>query len=103
MNDLAPRLEAFLRARTPGATSVAVRDVTVHTEGFSQETFSFRSEIAGVAGHWVVKREPVSGLLEPYDLEPEFRVLHALSDDPCPLRARPGSSATRASSSARST
>ena len=35
---------------------------------------------------YVAKREPVAGLLEPYDLEPEFRVLHALSgaDVPSP-------------------
>lgn len=83
------RLEAFLRARRPDATAIAVREVTVHTEGFSQETFSFRSEIGGEPGHWVVKREPVSGLLEPYDLEPEFRVLHALSDDPLPSPRTP--------------
>ncbi|MCU0670508.1 MAG: phosphotransferase family protein [Myxococcota bacterium] len=89
MNDLSARLETFLRARIPGADPIAVRDVVVHTEGFSQETFSFRSEIAGRSEHWVVKREPVSGLLEPYDLEPEFRVLHALSGDPLPSPRTP--------------
>jgi len=31
----------------------------------------------------------VAGLLEPYDLEPEFRVLHALSDDPLPSPRTP--------------
>src|SRR5947208_1970775 len=35
------------------------------------------------------KREPLAGLLEPYDLEPEFRVLHALSDDPLPSPPTP--------------
>ena len=38
---------------------------------------------------YVAKREPVAGLLEPYDLEPEFRVLHALSDDPLPSPPTP--------------
>jgi aminoglycoside phosphotransferase (APT) family kinase protein len=37
----------------------------------------------------VVKREPPAWLLEPYDLEPEFRVLHALSDDPLPSPPTP--------------
>lgn len=89
MSDLGPRLETFLRGRHPGARSISVHDVTVHTEGFSQETFSFRSEIGGESARWVVKREPTSGLLEPYDLEPEFRVLHALSDDPLPSPRTP--------------
>lgn len=89
MNALGPRLEAFLRTRHPHARTIAVHDVTVHTEGFSQETFSFRSAIDDATRHWVVKREPVSGLLEPYDLEPEFRVLHALSDDPLPSPRTP--------------
>jgi aminoglycoside phosphotransferase (APT) family kinase protein len=38
---------------------------------------------------YVAKREPVAGLLEPYDLKPEFRVLHALSDDPLPSPPTP--------------
>ncbi len=87
MSDLARALESFLAARLPG--SPRVRDVEAHTEGFSQETFSFRSEAAGDVRHWVVKREPPAGLLEPYDLEPEFRVLHALSDDPLPSPRTP--------------
>src|SRR5207247_2543794 len=40
-------------------------------------------------GGYVAKREPVAGVLEPYDLEPEFRVLHALSDDPLPSPPTP--------------
>ncbi|HKE12791.1 MAG TPA: phosphotransferase family protein, partial [Myxococcota bacterium] len=38
---------------------------------------------------FVAKRAPVAGLLEPYDLEPEFRVLKALSDDPLPSPPTP--------------
>jgi aminoglycoside phosphotransferase (APT) family kinase protein len=87
MSDVARALESFLATRLPGRPRV--RDVEAHTEGFSQETFSFRSEAAGDVRHWVVKREPPAGLLEPYDLEPEFRVLHALSDDPLPSPRTP--------------
>lgn len=89
---LADRLERFLSRRLAEAAPVRVRDLAVQTEGFSQETFSFTIETAGAfAGPraWVVKREPVAGLLEPYDLEPEFRVLHALSDDPLPSPRTP--------------
>lgn len=87
--DLAVRLERFLAARLPDAGAVRVRDLEVQTEGFSQETFSFTAERGGAGSAWVVKREPVAGLLEPYDLEPEFRVLHALSDDALPSPRTP--------------
>jgi aminoglycoside phosphotransferase (APT) family kinase protein len=93
LSDLAAPLAAFLRARLPDGDAIDVRDVAAHTEGFSQETFSFRAEVSrggrSESRHWVVKREPPAGLLEPYDLEPEFRVLHALSDDPLPSPATP--------------
>ncbi len=77
----------------PGAPAVRVPRLTRSTEGFSQETFSFdvetvRDGTVETRGY-VAKREPVAGLLEPYDLEPEFRVLHALSDDPLPSPPTP--------------
>ncbi|UCE86896.1 MAG: phosphotransferase family protein [Deltaproteobacteria bacterium] len=79
-------LERFLRSRIPQAQQVKVTGLRAHSEGFSQETFSFDAELSfgGRAERrsYVAKREPVAGLLEPYDLEPEFRVLHALSEDP---------------------
>jgi aminoglycoside phosphotransferase (APT) family kinase protein len=84
---LAARLERFVgsRLRSP----VRVTRLERSTEGFSQETFVF--EVETPTGHhgFVAKREPVAGLLEPYDLEPEFRVLHALSDDPLPSPRTP--------------
>jgi aminoglycoside phosphotransferase (APT) family kinase protein len=89
VSDLAARLERFLRGRHGGAERVAVHNVSAHTEGFSQETFSFAAELAGETRHYVVKREPPAGLLEPYDLEPEFRVLHTLSADPLPSPPTP--------------
>jgi aminoglycoside phosphotransferase (APT) family kinase protein len=91
--DLEARLERFLTAKLGDADEVRVRDLERNTEGFSQETFSFDVEIRRGASRevrgYVLKREPVAGLLEPYDLEPEFRVLHALSDDPLPSPPTP--------------
>lgn len=91
-HDLRGRLASFL-ARALGADEVRVAALTRSTEGFSQETFRADVEIgrggAREAQSWIVKREPVAGLLEPYDLEPEFRVLHALSDDPFPSPPTP--------------
>jgi aminoglycoside phosphotransferase (APT) family kinase protein len=93
MSDVATRLEGFLGARLPDASAVRVEAVETHTEGFSAETFSFTAAVSRGAGversAWVLKREPAAGLLEPYDLEPEFRVLHALSDDPLPSPRTP--------------
>jgi aminoglycoside phosphotransferase (APT) family kinase protein len=84
------RLEQFLRARLPGSRSPRVVRLERSTEGFSQETFSFDVELdPGIRRGFVLKREPIAGLLEPYDLEPEFRVLHALSSDPLPSPPTP--------------
>jgi aminoglycoside phosphotransferase (APT) family kinase protein len=91
--ELAARIEAFLRSRLREADAVRLVELDRSTEGFSQETFSFVAEVVrgGTVRRdaWVAKREPVAGLLEPYDLEPEFRVLHALSDDPLPSPPTP--------------
>src|SRR5437868_13620290 len=84
---LAPRLERFVASRL----GVPARLVHLErsTEGFSQETFVFDVETTSGRLGFVAKREPIAGLLEPYDLEPEFRVLHALSDDPLPSPRTP--------------
>src|SRR5439155_14002762 len=81
------RLERFLAVRL--GCEARVTRLERSTEGFSQETFTFDVEVGGVRRGYVAKREPVAGLLEPYDLKPEFRVLHALSDDPLPSPPTP--------------
>jgi aminoglycoside phosphotransferase (APT) family kinase protein len=89
---LADRLGRFVADRL-GTPSARVVSLERSTEGFSQETFVFDVEVPRAEGSerraFVAKREPVAGLLEPYDLEPEFRVLHALSDDPLPSPPTP--------------
>jgi aminoglycoside phosphotransferase (APT) family kinase protein len=88
--DFTTRLEAYLADRLPAERPVRIVHLDRSTEGFSQETFTFDVETAGGARRgFVLKREPLAGLLEPYDLEPEFRVLHALSDDPLPSPPTP--------------
>ncbi len=91
-DDLTHRLERFL-ARELRADGVRIFTLARSTEGFSQETFRIEVEVRRGEAHtterFVAKREPVAGLLEPYDLEPEFRVLHALSDDPFPSPPTP--------------
>ena len=89
--DFIARLESYLAGRLPAERPLRVIDLDRSTEGFSQETFSFDVEIGtdGARDRAATspKREPVAGLLEPYDLEPEFRVLHALSRRSPPLAA----------------
>jgi aminoglycoside phosphotransferase (APT) family kinase protein len=91
--DLRTRLERFLASRIPDAEAVRLVDLERSTEGFSQETFSFTADVTrgGATGRhaWVAKREPVAGLLDPYDLEPEFRVLHGLAGGPLPSPPAP--------------
>jgi len=85
--ELCARLERFLS--THAGRAARVTRLARSTEGFSQETFSSDVELGDEARGYVAKREPVAGLLEPYDLEPEFRVLHALSNDPFPSPPTP--------------
>jgi len=93
MDPLAPRIEHFLRTHLPDAEAVRVVACERSTEGFSQETFVVEADVMRdgrtIRQGWVAKREPIAGLLEPYDLEPEFRVLHALTDDPLPSPPTP--------------
>jgi len=86
---LVARLEKYVRARLPGEHAPRVVALERSTEGFSQETFIFDVETSAGRRAFVLKREPLAGLLEPYDLEPEFRVLHALSSDPLPSPPTP--------------
>jgi aminoglycoside phosphotransferase (APT) family kinase protein len=80
-SSLDQRIAQYLSRRL--GADVRIVDLGRSTEGFSQETFMV--DVEGDTSErrgFVIKREPVAGLLEPYDLEPEFRVLHALSDHP---------------------
>lgn len=90
--DLNDRLARFLTTQLH-ADAVRITTLARSTEGFSQETFRFDVELTRggecTTRSYVAKREPVAGLLEPYDLEPEFRVLHTLSDDPFPSPPTP--------------
>ena len=87
IEDVAERMERFVAQQLGRAIRVVALERS--TEGFSQETFAFEIDDSGTRRHYVAKRAPVAGLLEPYDLEPEFRVLHALSDDPLPSPPTP--------------
>src|SRR5436309_12828608 len=81
-DDLGARLARFVGERL--GAPVRVTHLERSTEGFSQETFVFDVELGRERRGYVAKREPVAGLLEPTDLEPEFRGLIPLPKNPLP-------------------
>jgi aminoglycoside phosphotransferase (APT) family kinase protein len=76
-----PRLASYL-AEKLGGSDLTIRKVWQNTEGWSMETFSLAVEYTRDGGRLrqeiILRREPVGGLLEPYDVSYEYRILSAL-------------------------
>lgn len=90
MTDSRERLAAWLAARLPGAEDVRIDGLDRAEMGHSAETLILTVSWAEGYGRQsldvVVRVRPEApGLLEPYDLERQFRVLQAL--EPTPVRA----------------
>lgn len=77
------RLTTYFAHRLAPRAGVRARSLTRMSEGFSQETFrvevEWRDADREQTATYVIRRQPAAGLLEPYDTEPEFRVLAALA------------------------
>ncbi len=77
------RLEKYLADRL-GARDLKITSVWKNLEGWSMETFSLGLSYSRDGEHIerdiIIRKEPVSGLLEPYDASIEYRVLTALRD-----------------------
>lgn len=82
-------LEAMLRSFLPAANRVRVSDVTPLVGGFSAESARVRGAYDTTDGahglDLVVRQAPVDGVLAPYDLARESRILKALQDSPVPV------------------
>ncbi len=78
-----PGLVSYL-AQKLGGDDLTIKDVWQNTEGWSMETFSLTVEYTKdgtrVDQEIILRRQPVSGLLEPYDVSIEYRILAALQD-----------------------
>ncbi len=78
-----PGLASYLAEKLE-ATHLHITDEWQNTEGWSMETFSLSLEYkksgVPVQQNIILRRQPVSGLLEPYDASTEYRVLSALQD-----------------------
>lgn len=77
------RMEAYLRIKIE-AEDLTVKSIWKNLEGWSMETFSlgisYTRDGKTIDDDIILRREPVSGLLEPYDASIEYRVLTSLSD-----------------------
>ncbi len=66
------------------AEDLTITSVWKNLEGWSMETFSlglsYMKKGERINEDIIIRREPVSGLLEPYDASVEYRVLRSLSD-----------------------
>ncbi len=75
------QLIAYL-ARKLGGTDLRITKEWQNMEGWSMETFSldveYKKDGATVEQALILRRQPVSGLLEPYDVSTEYRILKAL-------------------------
>lgn len=75
------RLASYL-AKKLGGEDLTIQNVWQNTEGWSMETFSltvsYSREGGRVEEEIILRREPLGGLLEPYDVSTEYRVLAAL-------------------------
>jgi aminoglycoside phosphotransferase (APT) family kinase protein len=89
-SDLGSRLERFIADVEPDATAITVEGLSKVPMGHSAEThlfaLSWREAGAERRAELVLRiRPPAPGLLEPYDLERQFRILRAL--EPTPVRS----------------
>ncbi len=75
------RLASYL-AEKLGGSELSISKEWQNTEGWSMETFSLDVEYTKggnkIEQAIILRRQPVSGLLEPYDVSIEYRILSAL-------------------------
>ncbi len=87
----AQRAGVLLQALMPEALTVKVERVMPLVGGLSADTFRVQATFETTDGarglDVVVRRIPVDGLLAPYDVEREYRILLALQKSPVPVPA----------------
>jgi len=77
------KLEGYLSEKL-GARNLSITAFSKNLEGWSMETFSlglsYEKDGREVKRNIIIRKEPVAGLLEPYDVSIEYRVLTALKN-----------------------
>jgi len=83
------KIKAFLQSKLPEVEGLTVSGLNKMTEGFSYETFSFKVKWfhkgQEVEKDLVLRMEPEAGVVEPYDIRPQYWALKALEATPVPV------------------
>jgi aminoglycoside phosphotransferase (APT) family kinase protein len=86
LDDVAAALAPWFADRL-GTDNVQITDLKRHAEGWSWQTYTMTVVADDDEHGFAVRREPESGLLEPYDIEAQYRLHRAAldnSDGPMP-------------------
>ncbi|MCP3976937.1 MAG: phosphotransferase family protein [bacterium] len=78
LDEVRGALTPWFGAKLGGDVSIA--DLKRHAEGWSWQTYTMTVVADGVEHGFAVRREPESGLLEPYDIEGQYRLHRAVVD-----------------------
>jgi aminoglycoside phosphotransferase (APT) family kinase protein len=75
------KLTVYLATKL-GAENLAITSYWQNLEGWSMETYSlglsYRKDGRWIEDEIIIRKEPVAGLLDPYDASIEFRVIAAM-------------------------
>lgn len=73
------RLQSRFRARMPGFSDLRLTKWERVASGHSNDTFRVAVEHDGTSDTFIIRRDIVHGIMEPYDIAGEFRLLQALN------------------------
>ncbi len=73
--DMAPRLEDEIKANAPALGLERIVSIDRFTSGLSSESFGVRAVTAEGPVRWVMRVEPEHGVIPPYDIGREFRLI----------------------------
>ncbi|OGW15155.1 MAG: hypothetical protein A3G93_06165 [Nitrospinae bacterium RIFCSPLOWO2_12_FULL_45_22] len=83
------RIRAYLKTKMIEADEISIKGLDKMTEGFSYETFSFQAEWVEkgerVSKDFVLRMEPQAGVVEPYDIRPQYWALKLLGKTTVPV------------------
>ena len=82
------RLERYLRKVMGGVGELQVSEINRMTEGYSYETYIFQTQWQEkdeiISRELAIRMEPQAGVVEPYDVRPQYWALKALENTPVP-------------------
>ncbi len=76
---IAQPLEAGLKRGAPSLALDRIVSVDRFTSGLSSQSYCVEAETADGPTRWVMRIEPEFGVIPPYDIAREYRLLHEMS------------------------